>query len=211
MRLFDNLERTDQSAKTYTESTYAYYNRSARPGIAAMRDLLEQWFAIFPITGQRHIKGHFRSPIENQHHAAFFELYLHELLVRLGFAVELHPPAESVATHPDYLVSKDGRPAFYVEATLAGVPSAAEQAAGSRTAVVYDAINTMDSPNFFIGVQVRGAPATPPRARRMRTDIARWLSALDPDTIHDLYRDGKGDSDAYVETPGLERYLSPHP
>ena len=186
MRLFDDLVRTDQTAKTYTESTYAYYNRSARPGVAAMRDLLEQWFAIFPITGQGHIRGHFRSPIENQHQAAFFELYLHELLVRLGFAVELHPPAESVATHPDYLASRNGKPAFYVEATLAGVPSAAAQAAGSRTAVVYDAINTMDSPNFFIGVEVRGAPATPPPARRMRNDVAAWLSTLDLDLVRAL-------------------------
>jgi hypothetical protein len=168
--LFDDIERTDKRSKNYSESTYRYYNQSARPGVAAMREMLERWFANFPEAGQAHLRGHFCSPIENQHQAAFFELYIHELLVRLGFAVEVHPAPGSVGTRPDYLATQEGTPKFYLEATLAGVPSADQQAAGSRTAVVYDAINTMESPNFFIKVEVRGTPATPPPARQMRSD-----------------------------------------
>ena len=197
MRLFDDLERTEEDPKDYSESTFAYYNRSARPGVVAMRELLERWFAIFPVTGQADVRGRFHSPIEYQHQAAFLELYMHELLVRLGFAVELHPPAKSVTTRPDYLVSQNGEPMFYVEATLAGIPSAGEQAAASRTSVVYDAINAMDSPNFFIGVEVRGAPATPPPARQIRTDVTTWLSTLDPDTVRASY-------DTKEQIPALE-------
>ena len=41
----------------------------------------------------------------------------------------------------------------------------------------------MRSPNFFVGIRLRGAPATPPSGKRLRRDLEQWLAALDPDDI----------------------------
>jgi hypothetical protein len=49
--------------------------------------------------------------------------------------------------------------------------------------VVYDALDRLESPNFFIGMNIQGAPATPPPARQMRSFLAQKLKSLDPDQV----------------------------
>ena len=79
MQIFDDIPRTETRAKNERESFFPYYNRSARPMIAAVRQLLESWFARIPADAQRDLRARLRSPIDSQHEAAFWELYLHEL------------------------------------------------------------------------------------------------------------------------------------
>lgn len=58
-------------------------------------------------------------------------------------------------------------------------------------AAVYDAINTIESPNFFLELEIRGSPNTPPRTRKLRRDLTEWLAGLNPDHIAQLYADNK--------------------
>ncbi len=183
MTLFDELDRIARRPKRYGEPLFEYWNTSDRPSVAANRALLERWFASFPEQCRADLRARFRSCDDSQHLSAFWELYLHELLSSMGFTVQCHPPTgEGLGTHPDFLVSLGGETVFYLEATLAG-PSREESAEEARTAQVYDAINRLDSPNFFLGLRVRGAPATPPAAARLRPQLERWLATLDPDEI----------------------------
>jgi hypothetical protein len=183
MTLFDNLERTERRPKRYGEPIFEYWNTSDRPSVTANRALLERWFARFPEPCRPDLRARFRSGTDSQHLSAFWELYLHELLCSMGFTVRCHPPAgEELGTHPDFLVSLNGARLFYLEGTLA-LPSQAESAEEARTAQVYDAINKMNSPNFFLGLRIRGAPATPPAGARLRPKLERWLSTLDPDDV----------------------------
>src|SRR5258707_462107 len=69
-------------AKLYSKSVYAYYRDSERLPMVAIRTLLEQWFAEVPASEQLDLAQRLRSPILRQHRSAFFELYLHHLLVR---------------------------------------------------------------------------------------------------------------------------------
>ncbi|MBI1885811.1 MAG: hypothetical protein HYS09_05805 [Chloroflexi bacterium] len=102
----------------------------------------------------------------------------------------VHPGAKAKKSNrPDFLV-KSNSGTFYLEATLASERSHEDQAAQARENIVYDALDRLDSPNFFIGMNLRGAPKTPPSARRMRAFLADRLKALDPDHITDLYRSG---------------------
>ena len=55
---------------------------------------------------------------------------------------------------------------------------------------VYDVLDQMESPNFFIGISFRGAPATPPPASRIRTFLSQRLAGLDPDEIGAMMRRG---------------------
>jgi len=58
-------------------------------------------------------------------------------------------------------------------------------------AAVYDAINTIESPNFFLKLDIRGAPATAPPTGKLRHDLTGWLASLNPDEIAQLYGDNK--------------------
>src|SRR5260370_26729319 len=136
MPLFDaNVVSIGDRPKRYAESTFDYYNRSARRDVARVKALLEDWLSRFPLDGQHDLRQRFRSDSDRQHYGAFFELYLHELLTRLGYSVEVHPNIEE-ATHPDFLVSRNGVRSFYVEAVI-GAESDEEVAQQRRMNQVY--------------------------------------------------------------------------
>lgn len=109
--LFDTISRTDTEAAQRSETPFAYLNRTARLELAAVRELLERWFACYPATGQAELRAAFRSAENHQHVGAFFELFLHELPVGVGCAVELHPnpvPEIVLATSHDHPISANG-------------------------------------------------------------------------------------------------------
>jgi hypothetical protein len=115
--------------------------------------------------------------------SAFFELFLHELLLRMDNRVEVHPTLQGNPRRPDFLVLPLVGSSFYVEAVLAMDETNEEAAARARMHAVYDAINRMDSPHFFIGMNVRGTPDTAPPGRQIRALLERQLADLDPDVV----------------------------
>jgi hypothetical protein len=154
--------------------------------MVAIRDLLESWFAEIPQEQQLDLQQRFRSRIDRQHRSAMFELFLHHFLLRCGFQVEFHPDMEGVTTHPDFLVSRDGQALLYFEA-IAVSDSVEEEAENKRIAQVYDTLNILNSPDFYLGIRVNGAPDTPPSGVKLRRDLERWLSGLDWQTIQQSY------------------------
>lgn len=187
MPLFEpSAEPAGQRAKRYGESIYAYYRDSERLGIIAIRNLLEVWFLEIPPNEQLDLQQRFRSPIERQHRSAVFELFLHHLLFRCGFDTEFHPDVPEATTHPDFLVSRNGQALFYLEA-IAVSNSTREEAEANRMNQVYDALNNLHSPDFYLGLRVDGAPETPPAGARLRSELARWLATLDLAVIRQSY------------------------
>jgi len=178
----DDIARVQHRTKHEAEPLFAYYNTSARPSVSALRGLLEQWFDQYPEEAKTDLRERFRSPIDVQHQAAFFELYVHRLVSCMGYELKPHPDIPGSSSHPDFLVCKGGTAVLYLEITIAA-SSAEEQAQEKRAAVVYDTLNGLDSPNFFLHIDVRGAPKTPPAGARLREDLHKWLAPLDPDVI----------------------------
>ena len=117
LKLFDDMERTDKSPMRPDESQFCHLNRW--PEGEKIRIDLESFFARYPKERQSDLRGRFRGKKgsnENVHYrAAMFELLIHEVLVRLGGEVEVHPDTSSQKTHPDFLVHCDSR-SFYLEA-----------------------------------------------------------------------------------------------
>ncbi len=181
MPLFDRLRRTDVGPRKDGDPLFNFLNRSARPRIEAIRQLLERWFAHFPVSAGVDLRGRFRSPDNRQHLGAFFELYLFTVFRALRFQVEPHPSLASTTRTPDFKVSRSST-VFYLEVTLAA-PSDEENAATMRENRVYDTINRLDSPNFFLGVEVEGQPRTDPPGARIRKALAQWLATLDPNDV----------------------------
>lgn len=181
-KLFDKINRDYTGPALYAEPMFHYLNDSARFECKRIRNLLEQWFKDFSSEVQDELRVRFRSKDDRQHLGAFFELYLHELLFKSGFSVEIHPIISNRATHPDFKVLKDGKPLFYLEATLAAL-SDRDTSAKARENQVYDTLNRMKSPNFFIGVKVHGVATTNPPGAKMRSFLENKLSTLDPDMV----------------------------
>ncbi len=183
MHLFDPGPRTQFDFKQESESTFEYLNRSARPTVVVFRKMIEGWFDRFRAGGKEDLRKRFRSPKESNHTGAFFEIYLHELCSRLGFELDPHPEILGCSTHPDFVVKNRGANQFYLEAIIAGLPSQQEEGADARMGIVYDAINTIESPNFFLRLEIRGAPASAPPTQKLRHDLTAWLASLNPDDV----------------------------
>ena len=193
MPLFEpSAAQIGQRAKRYGEPIHAYYRDSERPGIVAIRALLEEWFLELPEDERLDLQQRFRSPIERQHRSAVFELFLHHMLLRCGFEIEFHPDIPGVTTHPDFLLSRTGQELFYLEA-IAVSNSNREEAEANRMNQVYDALNNLASPDFYLGLRVEGAPETPPPGARLRGELARWLATLDRHAIRRCYLEERYD------------------
>jgi hypothetical protein len=184
MHLFDStIDRSDLGPARHAEPHFQYLNRSGRAEAGKIRELLELWFSHYPQLHQAELRSRLRSPDVVHHHAAFFELYLHELLVTLGYEVELHPSVEGTDRRPDFYATRSNSDSFVLEAIVATDKSAEEMAAEARLNQVYDALNGVRSPNFFIGIDVPEGPPSPPPGRALRAAIEAFVKDLDPDLL----------------------------
>lgn len=177
--LFDPVDRTDGRPGLYGEQTFDFLNRVAGPYWDDVRWTLEHWLSHVP-PGPDHadLRARLRAA-DHEHRAALVELFVHELLVRAGYDVEIHPALPHTSRRPDFLAAK-GREAVYIEvATWGSRPEA--RARTARENDLLRAIEQCNSPNFFlrIGNIVQGT--VPARGRRARTAIERWLASMDPD------------------------------
>lgn len=115
--LFDLTERTDPSPRGEAEDSFSFLNRVDTPFWSEVRKLLEQWFTRYPVQEGNDLRKAFRSRLPGRHYAAWWELYLHELFLRLGYEVDVHPALPASSKKPDFLLrSCDSR--LYVEAAV---------------------------------------------------------------------------------------------
>ena len=150
MQLFSDITRTDSGPRRYIESSAEYLDRSAQPEAANIRRLLEDWFSRY-LEHRMELHGRLCSADDTHHHAATFELALHELLVRLGMTLEVHPCAETNRGRPEFWVRTAAGETFLLEAVTASLSSAQNRRADRLIDTVYDQINQLDSPNFCSG------------------------------------------------------------
>jgi hypothetical protein len=195
MKLFDEVERHDCEPAKYSEPQFTFLNRTGRANFDRVRQELEKWFSHYPASGQAELRSRFRSAIDSQHQAAFFELFLYEMLLRFGCNTTLHPNVPETTRTPDFLAEAPSGERFYIEATLTRNESALETAAQARTNAVYDLLNGLiDSSNFFLSLSIEGNPTTQPPVKRMASFLNARLAELDPDHILNLYRSGEDDA-----------------
>ncbi|WP_104106690.1 hypothetical protein [Nocardioides sp. 616] len=182
--IFDEVVRTDASPSQHQESTFDFMNRIAGDYWQHPRSLMQEWLdRIENGTDYRDLCQRLRSRDDEQFRSAFLELYLHESLIRAGYAVTIHPVIDGTSTHPDFLAERQCE-RFYIEAIAPGsTPSA--KAAAQRRSVLFDTVNRLDDPNFILWLDELVEGSTQPAAARLRADLRRWLRGLDPDAPWD--------------------------
>lgn len=167
IKLFDDLPRTYEFPSGYSEPSFEYLNRSANDPIRKIRNVLEDWFSKYPELHQDELRTRFRSRKEHNHSSALFELWLHEVLFRLGCTAEVHPPLPHTDRRPDFLVKPPSGLDFYLEAIHTTGASDDESKAQARLNTLYDSLNYLKSPNLFIKIDVSAA------CRERQSPVAR--------------------------------------
>ena len=185
MQLFDDdLSRTDTTWKRRREPSFSFLNRAARPQFGRIRALIESWYEHFPAAARDDVRGRFRQNDERAHAGALFELFVHELLTRLGASVQVHPNIPGTTTHPDFRADFEGSP-VYVEAVDSNPPSSLSASDPLEDEVLH-AIDDLDSPKYFITVDTSGKLLTAPPHALVVRPFAELMASHDPDAVQRL-------------------------
>lgn len=191
LTLFDDFERTETRSAYNNESHFEYSNLSARPAFFAIRQMLEEWFARYPdykSGGRKDLRNRFRDRNRQNHVGAFFELFLHEYLIRLGYTVIPHPEIPGVSTHPEFLVRREGQDCFYLEATVPE-PRQINHKDSTRLNQLHDALQKVQSPDYFLDVTHSGYPKAVVSVKPLIRKIEAWLRSLDYSEIQRVWRE----------------------
>jgi hypothetical protein len=183
MSLFDDFPRATTDLPDHNETAFAYLNRSARVEANRVRTLADIWFSHYPSAHRESLAARFRSSIDDQHRSAFFELFLHELVLTRGHKVlEIEPKLTHTSKSPDFLVESDQGHRFYLEAVLATGRSQDDAAAQARLNQALAALDNTPSPAHFLDISPQGMPAAAPVSiNKMKRALLQWVNALPPD------------------------------
>lgn len=183
-KVFDSVKRTDDSPKRNAESDFIFYNRSARPEIAKIRDIIENYINNYPQEEIKELISRFQSGDDVHFRSASFELFLHEALIRQGFTLTPHPELSNGSPYkPDFLVSDTDGHCFYLEAVLATEKNESDRGGEARKGAVLDTLAKFPHGNFMIALDDEGSPKSPPSGKKLKNKIHTWLDSLDPDEI----------------------------
>lgn len=183
--VFDDRERTDGAPRRNQESTFAFLNRVAGRFWEYPRTLIEQWAShIEDPTAHADVRARLRDKDDRQHLGALHELFVHEMLLRAGYNVTVHPKLARSSRQPDFWVEGNGN-GFYVECIVPAW-SDLKSASQARFNRFVDGVDKTKSPNFRLSLLRLKVGRTDARASKLRTELERWLRTLDPDTVEDL-------------------------
>lgn len=181
--LFERIARTEKRRAHRGESQFDYLNLSGRDEAALVRSLLEDWLSRFPAAARSKLRARLRNKNNAVFAAAFFELYLHELLHRHGYDCEPDFPVQGVGgKNVDFkVIPADGSPSFLLEAIVPGLngPRATAQA---RIDAIYNVIDAkLHSPNFFVAIdEAEAKPKTAIPVAAICRQIEAQMARLDP-------------------------------
>ena len=183
LRLFEQFVRTDHRPAHRSEPDYEFLNRSAWPACENIRDVLERWFAGYPASHKEDLRARFRKRDHN-HAAVYFELYLHQVLSRLGLSPEVHPNPERGKGRPDFAIAGAKGSRWYLEAHVMHKPR--WDSDDPLENELLDAINAVARPQpTQIGVAVRTEGTLKRSHRRdpLQRQVREWLDSIDPKAL----------------------------
>jgi hypothetical protein len=183
--LFDTSERSDGAPASHGEDMFSFLTRVDQPYWAAVRDVLDEWFAELPAAEQDELRKRFRTGKYGEILSALWQLYLHALLVRSGFTVTAHPTLPGTERMPDFIALDESGEGLYLEAAVVVEPD--DEAARRRVlGGIYDQISLVPSPRFWLRVYLDAEGDQPPPAARLRPFLTDWLATLDYDRSVEL-------------------------
>lgn len=151
MELFTNRPRTDQTYAKTGERSFSFLNRSGREEFAVVREKLNNWFSHYPKQEQFELKRSLQSAMQFDY--AFFELYVHEFFYSRGYQLEIHPELEHTTKQPDFLISKNGKALFYLEAKVVTDESDAERSYQEKQNRIASELDKLGNFPYWISIR----------------------------------------------------------
>jgi hypothetical protein len=183
MQLFQDFERTEPPPGTRSESLFHFLNRVTGPDWEAVRAVMNDWFTRWPVDAQADLRGRFQDDNPHQSIGAFWELYLHELHLRLGFQLERDPDVPGTTKHPDFLVVTD-EGSYYLEATIIGF-SDEEMATRRRRDIMLDLIDEAECADFWVNIKVPVEGRATPRRSEVVDPIEAKFATLNWEELNE--------------------------
>ncbi len=196
--LFEAKTRTDNRRGRAAESDYDFLDRVAGQYFENMRVLLNEWFGRFAAQQDQPAVNDMRSRLhakqDGQFFAAFWELYLHEVLTRLGFEITVHPESER-GKRPDFAVRR-GDAQFYLEAVMP-TPPVGERNQGPNAATVIEYVDEAYHPDWRLSLRHVIAGKQTPKKAAVRDAVVGWLDSMNADVW--LERDDRPETELRVD------------
>ena len=101
----------------------------------------------------------------------------------------IYPTINENRTKPDFLIESSSGTRYVLEGTLITGVSRKVSNEDKLLNKVIDALDQMDSPDFFLHMRVRGTPRTQPPTNRIIKYLETELEKYDPDEIYQIYKD----------------------
>ena len=180
LRLFEQFVRTDHRHAYRSEPDYEFLNRSAWPACENIREVLERWFAGYPASHKDDLRARF-SERDHNHAAAYFELYLHQVLSRLGLSPEVHPDPEIGKGRPDFAIAGAKGSRSYLEAHV--VHKRRWDSDDPLENELLDAIDAVAGPqptHIGVAVSTEGTLQRSHQRDPLQRQVRQWLDSIDP-------------------------------
>jgi hypothetical protein len=116
---------------------------------------------------QASIRARFISPDPGHHLGALLELYLHEAFLRLEYDIDLDVGGEDPELRrPDFRLEKRGQSFFLEASAVLGADVFGAQSYRPRAAALYEAVDRVTAPAFFVSVDIEQCGPAPQDAAR---------------------------------------------
>ncbi|GIV02126.1 MAG: hypothetical protein KatS3mg015_0956 [Fimbriimonadales bacterium] len=167
--------------KRYSELSFTYYQQTARADMSRVRSLIEMLFSEFPEGEHKASLASLMRASDDGFDSAFFELFLHSLLRRLGCELEPEPMlGELGPSRPDFSVTLPNGTEVYVEAVVANGKSNEKRRRDANLGVLYDYINEkLKSPRFFWRIEIVQFANRAPRSKAVLRALQEHADTLD--------------------------------
>ncbi len=179
---------------------------------AQVGDQLERLFSHYSTEHAESLRRDFRSRLPGRHYAAWWELYLHELFLRLGYEITIHPAIEGTERKPDFGLRRDGSE-LLVEASVvfSGISGSGEET-GAAPGWMLAAFEAIENPNFFVSIHEITARGDKQLKRaEIASPTEEWLADLDPDQVTSEYEEEGRFPALRIERRGWEIELEAWP
>lgn len=180
MALFDQFVRTDHRPAYRSESDYEFMNLSAWPAYENIRNVLERWFADYPASHKGDLSARFRKSDQN-HAAAYFELYLYQILSRLGLSPEVHPDRGSGRGRPDFAIVGANGSRCYVEAHVVFKTRwSSDDPLENEHLDAIDDVAELQPTRIGVAVSTKGSLQRSHPKDPIQREVREWLDSIDP-------------------------------
>lgn len=158
------------------ESCHAFFDRVEGAYWDEVREVADDFLNRVPRPAQRDIVGRWRSGDDASATSAWWEVYLHEWLIRSGFSVQVHE-VQANGRAPDFRADRDGL-TIYLEATGPGV-SGEQRAKGNRQNDLFNQLNQVKNERYVLWIRHLNVGTKPIRFSDWRRKAEKWLGGLD--------------------------------